>query len=70
MEHHYKLKKEEHIELTKLLKLTNICQSGGEAKHVVDQGVVRRNGEVEMRKRCKLVKGDIIEFLNNKIYVQ
>lgn len=70
MELHYKLKREEYIELTKLLKVTNICSSGGEAKHVIDQGIVRRNGEIEMRKRCKLVKGDIIEFLNNKIAIQ
>ena len=70
MEYTFKLKKEEYIELVKLLKVTNICGSGGEAKHVVDQGTVKRNGEIEMRKRCKLVKGDIVEFLDKKVLIR
>lgn len=68
MELAYKLK-ESHIELIKLLKQTNLCNSGGDAKYVVDQGVVRRNGSIEMRKRCKLFKGDVVEFMDKRITV-
>lgn len=52
----------EFIELIKLLKLLNLVESGGEAKLVVDEGLVICNDEVELRKRKKLRKGDIVEF--------
>ncbi len=68
-EHNYNLQND-HIELIKLLKDTKLCGSGGEAQHYVEQGIVRRNGEVEIRKRCKLTKGDTIEFFNNKICIK
>lgn len=50
------------IELIKLLKVLSLVSSGGEAKMVVDQGMVELNGEVEYRKRAKLRKGDIVSF--------
>lgn len=66
----FKLGDSEHIELIKLLKVTNICSSGGEAKHFVTEGVVRLNGEVEMRKRAKLRIGDKIEIFNELIILE
>ncbi|RUM93462.1 MAG: RNA-binding S4 domain-containing protein, partial [Thiothrix sp.] len=57
----------EPVELYKLLKFESIVPSGGEAKYVVSEGLVRVNGEVETRKRKKLVGGDIIEFNNEKM---
>lgn len=53
---------EEPIELYKILKFENMVQSGGEAKFVIAKGLVRVNGEIETRKRKKIVPGDIIEF--------
>lgn len=50
----------EYIELIALLKLTGIAQTGGHAKIIVDEGVVFRNGEIETRKRAKLIAGDVI----------
>jgi ribosome-associated protein len=61
--------KKEPIELYKLLKLENMVASGGEAKFVVAEGRVRVNGEVETRKRKKIVFGDIIEFEGEKFLV-
>lgn len=52
----------DYIELIGLLKATGIAQTGGHAKMIVDDGVVIRNGEVELRKRAKLVPGDRIEI--------
>lgn len=52
----------EPVELYKVLKFEGLVGTGGEAKMAVAQGLVRVNGEVEMRKRCKLIAGDIIEF--------
>ena len=50
----------EYIELLQLLKATGIAQTGGHAKMIVDDEVVFRNGELETRKRAKLVPGDLI----------
>jgi len=50
----------DYIELIQLLKATGIAQTGGHAKMIVDDEVVFRNGELETRKRAKLVPGDVI----------
>jgi len=53
---------DEFIELIKLLKLKQIAQSGGHAKIMIEEGLVKVNGEKEFRKRNKLRPGDIIEL--------
>ena len=58
---------EEPVELYKILKFEGMASSGGEAKLVIEQGQVIVNGEVETRKRKKIVSGDIIEFEDEKI---
>lgn len=52
----------DYIELIQLLKATGIAETGGHAKLMVDEGLVKRNGEKELRKRAKLVPGDKIEI--------
>ena len=66
----FRLEGSEYIELIKLLKVTNISSSGGEAKHLVDQGEVKLNGEVESRKRAKIRTGDKIEVFDEIIEVE
>ena len=61
--------RKEPIELYKLLKFENMVESGGEAKFVIGDGLVRVNGVVETRKRKKIVAGDIIEFNSEQIQV-
>jgi ribosome-associated protein len=51
----------EFIELLGLLKATGIAQTGGHAKMIVEDEEIIRNGELETRKRAKLVSGDVIE---------
>ena len=51
---------EEYIELYKLIKLLDLVDSGGEAKQLIEHGVVLRNGEVETRKRAKIRAGEVI----------
>jgi len=60
----------EPIELNKLLKFEVLVASGGEANRVISEGLVRVNGEVETRKRKKIVSGDVVEFADEKISVQ
>jgi ribosome-associated protein len=52
----------EFVELYKVLKFEGLTQSGGQAKSVIANGEVTVNGEIETRKRKKLVAGDIIKF--------
>ena len=59
----------DYIELVKLLKLLKIAQTGGHAKIIVEDGEVIRNGEIEFRKRAKLIKGDRIEVLGETIVI-
>lgn len=51
-----------YIELIQLLKALGVAETGGHAKYIVEKGEVVRNGEVELRKRAKLIPGDIIEI--------
>lgn len=60
----------EYIELIKLLKVTNICMSGGEAKQFVNDGIVKLNGQVESRKRAKIRVGDKVEVFDKIIQVE
>lgn len=59
----------EPVELYKVLKFEDMVDSGGEAKLVIDQGLVQVNGEIETRKRKKIVSGDTIEFDGEAIKV-
>ncbi len=61
---------EEPVELCKILKFESMVSSGGEAKYVISEGLVKVNGEVETRKRKKIFSGDIIEFSGEKIRLQ
>lgn len=56
-------KDEEPIRLDQLLKLHGIATSGGAAKHMIQSGDVKVNGEVETRRGRKLKTGDRIEAL-------
>ncbi len=58
-----------YIELYKILKLENMAASGGEAKYLISEGMVRVNGLVETRKRRKTVVGDIVEYNGEKIRI-
>ncbi len=60
----------EYIELIQLLKATGIAQTGGHAKMIVDDGTVKRNGAIELRKRAKLIAGDTIEVEGLKIALE
>ena len=54
--------KSQPIELHKILKFEGLVPSGGVAKLAIASGDVLVNGEVETRKRKKIVAGDVIEF--------
>jgi len=66
----FALKNTEFIELNNLLKVLGLCDTGGMAKAAIAEGRVKVNGEVELRKRCKIRKGDVIDFEGYHITVR
>ena len=60
---------QEFIELHKLLKFLGVAESGAQAKILVAEGLVRVNGEVELRKACKIRAGQIVETGDVRITV-
>ena len=65
----YKIKGE-FIELCNLLKVMNLCQSGGEAKQMIAGGIVKVNGIVETRKKCKIRVGSKVEYNKELILLE
>jgi ribosome-associated protein len=60
---------DDFIELYKVLKVQGMTNAGGEAKHFIDEGLVTVNGEVETRKRKKIVAGDIVSFNGESVQI-
>jgi len=59
----------DHIDLCDLLKLADLCDSGGAAKHIIADGLVKVDGVVETRKRCKIRSGQIVEYRGDVLKV-
>ena len=53
---------DEFIELYKLIKVLDLVDSGAQAKLLVANGHVKRNGELELRKRAKIRGGEQLEI--------
>jgi ribosome-associated protein len=58
------------VELYKILKFEGLTATGGEAKLVIGDGQVTVNGEIETRRRKKIVDGDTIEYGSEKLQVR
>ena len=58
----------EYIKLQDLLKFANIVSTGGEAKIIIQEGLVKVNGEVCTMRGKKLYPGDHFSF-NGDTYV-
>ena len=52
----------EYIKLQDLLKYSGLCQTGGHAKLVIQNGEVKVNGEVCTMRGIKLRTGDVAEY--------
>lgn len=50
------------IKLDQLLKFAGLIGTGGEAKEVVAEGLVKVNGEVVTQRGKKVYPGDILSF--------
>lgn len=61
--------RDEFIKLGQAIKAANLVESGAEAKEVVQDGLVKVNGEVCTQRGKKLVAGDIVSFEGNEIKI-
>ena len=59
----------EHIPLDALLKATGLAPSGGTAKQLIAAGEVQVDGQVELRKTCKIRAGQRITLGDQTVRV-
>lgn len=59
----------EFIKLDQFLKYENLIGSGGEAKNVIQSGLVKVNGVVEKARGKKLRSGDVVEIFGEVVKI-
>ncbi len=62
--------RDEYIKLGQALKAANLVESGVDAKFVIQDGLVKVNGEVSYQRGKKLVAGDVVEFDGETIIIE
>ena len=65
----FRLAGHDYIELCNLLKVLGWCGSGGEAKIRIASGEATVDGEIELRKRCKIRVGQTVAFDGNTVTI-
>lgn len=60
----------EFIKLDALLKFAALVGTGGEAKYVISENMVKVNGEVCTQRGRKIHPGDRVEFAGNELLVE
>ena len=62
--------REEYIKLGQALKAAGLVESGLYAKLVIQDGLVKVNGQIETQRGKILVAGDVVEFDNETIQIK
>lgn len=66
----FSLRGQEYIQLDQLMKLLGWVGSGGEAHETIDEGLVKVDGETELRRRRKLRVGMLVQFDRFEITIE
>ena len=61
--------RDDYIKLGQAIKAANLVGSGVEAKFVIQDGLVKVNGQVELQRGKKLYDGDIVSFDGTEIKI-
>ncbi|GAA6410884.1 RNA-binding S4 domain-containing protein [Blautia hominis] len=61
--------KDEFIKLGQALKAANLVEDGVEAKYVIQDGLVKVNGETDTRRGRKLYDGDLVVYDGQEIKI-
>ena len=59
----------EFIALCDLLKISGMCENGGQAKAMISEGKVKVDNKVELRKRCKILANQVVEYGGQSVKV-
>ena len=62
--------RDDFIKLGQALKAAGLVESGVDAKFVVQDGLVKVNGQIETQRGKKLVAGDVVEFDGQTIKIE
>ncbi len=62
--------RDEYIKLGQALKAAGLTSSGVEAKEVIKEGLVKVNGEIDLRRGRKLYAGDMAEYNGDIIKIE
>lgn len=65
----FSLGENEYVELKNLLKLMGLCENGAVAMEAVSAGLVKVDGNIELRRRCKIRQGQVVEFDGHAVAV-
>ena len=67
----YEIKlRDEYIKLGQALKAAGLVSSGVEAKEVIQEGLVKVNGETDTRRGKKLNGGDVVSYNGEEIKIE
>ena len=61
--------REDYIKLGQALKAAGLVENGVDAKFVIQDGLVKVNGSVEIQRGKKLYDGDIVSFDGQEIKI-
>ena len=62
--------RDEYIYLGQALKAANLVEDGVEAKLVIQDGLVKVNNEVDIRRGRKLYDGDVVSFDGQELRIE
>lgn len=62
--------RDDYIKLGQVMKLAGLVQSGVDAKIEIQEGFVKVNDEVELKRGKKIYPGDIITYDGQQIKVE
>ncbi len=62
--------RDDFIKLGQALKAAGLVDSGVEAKFIIQDGLVKVNGEVDTRRGRKLYGGDIVDYKGKQIKIE
>ena len=62
--------KEQYIKLGQVLKLAGMCDSGVDAKHIIEDGLVQVNGQIEIQRGKKIRNKDVVTYNGKSIQIE
>lgn len=62
--------RDEYIKLGQALKAVGLAETGVDAKHAIEEGLVKVNGQVEYQRGKKLRDGDVVDYHGETIRIE